>query len=144
LNGASSIQVVNGIANFSGLSIQSNDANDAGTYNLVFDAINSNLPGFDFEEIDFAQTITANGLTGTRLLFQSQPQNSSVNQAIPDFQVRIVDNGGFLCFTCDDNVTVHFHFGAGAMVGSATRAAVGGVATFSALVLRPRAPSSFG
>lgn len=134
LNGPVSVQVVNGVATFTGLSIASNDPAQAGTYTLDIDATNPSVTGFT--NLSHALTINANGMVASRLLFHTQPASTSVNASLASFQVRVVDSNGYLCTACSNSITISYYYGSpmtGTMGGTVTRAAVGGIATFTGI-----------
>lgn len=134
LNGPVSVQVVNGVATFTGLSIASNDPAQAGTYNLDINATNPDV--VSFTTISHPLTINANGMVASRLLFHVQPASTSVNASLASFQVRVVDANGYLCSACSNSITIGYYYGSpstGSMNGTAVRAAVGGIATFTGI-----------
>lgn len=136
LSGPVSVQAVNGVATFTGLSIASNDPAQAGTYNLDIDATNPNVSGFT--NLSHPLTINANGMVADRLLFHSQPgaTSTSVNASLASFQVKIVDANGYLCASCSNSITISYYYGSpstGTMGGTAVVAAVSGIATFTGI-----------
>jgi hypothetical protein len=134
LNGPVSVQVTNGVATFTGLSIASNAPGDAGTYTLDFDATHPDVAAFT--SVTHPLTITANGMVADRLLFQTQPASTSMNATLSSFQVKVVDANGYLCTACSNSITISYYYGSpstGVMNGTAVRAAVGGIATFTGI-----------
>lgn len=134
LNGPVSVSAVNGVATFTGLSIASNNPAHAGSYTLDIDATNPDVVGF--ANITHALTINANGMVAARLLFHTQPAATSINSSLASFQVKVVDSNGYLCTACSDSITISYYYGSpstGVMNGTAIRAAVGGIATFTGI-----------
>jgi hypothetical protein len=122
------------VATFTGLSIASNDPAQAGTYTLDFDATHPDVAAFT--NVTHPLSINANGMVASRLLFHTQPASTSVNATLASFQVKVVDANGYLCTACSNSITISYYYGSpmtGAMSGTATRAAVGGIATFTGI-----------
>ena len=124
LSGTLTVAAVNGVATFSGLSIDK-----IGTgYTLTANA--SGLTG--------ATSNTFNITLGTasQLVFTTQPGNGTGGSALSTQPVvTIQDAGGNTVTTATDNITLSINAnpGSGSLSGTATVAAVSGVATFSGL-----------
>jgi adhesin/invasin len=89
-----------------------------------------------------AVTFTAVAPVATRLLFGQQPTQTQAGAAItPPVTVRAVDNAGATVTSFTGNVTIAIgtNPGGGTLSGTATVAAVGGVATFSNLSINRNA-----
>ena len=71
--------------------------------------------------------------TATQLAFSTQPQNTVISTAMPSVVVQARDSGGVLDAAYTGNVTIALQTGSGTLSGTLTRAAVGGVATFTGL-----------
>lgn len=125
LTGGGSVAAVNGVATFSGLSI-----NKAGT-GYTLDA--SSVPALT------AATSTAFNITAgsaSKLVFGQQPTNATAGETItPAVTIRIEDTNGNLV---EDNTTtvslaISTNPGSGTLTGGGSVTAVNGVATFSGL-----------
>src|SRR5439155_620056 len=122
--GTPAVAAVNGVATFSGLSIDK-----AGTgYTLV--ASSTGLTN----QTSSAFNITAG--TATQLVFSVQPTNTVAGAAItPAIQVTAQDGSGNTAtgFTGNITLAIGTNSGSGTLAGTLSHAAVGGVATFSGL-----------
>src|SRR5207253_626441 len=122
--GTPAVAAVNGVATFSGLSIDK-----AGTgYTLV--ASSTGLTN----QTSSAFNITAG--TSTQLVFSVQPTNTVAGAAItPAIQVTAQDGSGNTAtgFTGNITLAIGTNPGSGTLAGTLSHAAVGGVATFSGL-----------
>ncbi len=125
LSGTSTVNAVNGVATFSGLSI-----NNAGTgYTLV--ASSGTLTSATSTTFDIKPAPAA-----TQLAFVVQPSNATAGAAIsPAVQVEIRDATGIRVATARDAVVlaIGINPGGGVLAGTSTVNAVNGVATFSGL-----------
>jgi uncharacterized repeat protein (TIGR03803 family) len=118
INGTTAVTAVNGVALFSGLSI-----NRAGSYTLS--ATNGNLTSAT------SSSFTISASTANQLVFAQQPNASTVaGQSIGTIHVDVEDQYGNLVTT--DNSTVTLSSSA-TLNGTTTATASGGVATFSGL-----------
>jgi uncharacterized repeat protein (TIGR03803 family) len=118
INGTTSVTAVNGVALFSGLSL-----NRAGSYTLS--ATNGNLAAATSSSF----TITAS--TANQLVFAQQPNASTVaGQSIGTIHVDVEDQYGNLVTTDSSTVTLS---SSATLIGTTTATASGGVATFSGL-----------
>lgn len=131
LAGTASVQVVNGVATFSGLSIPAaiTESGKAGDYTYRFRGFNNSLtitPAYT------TQTITSFGLVPAALVFHAQPTgNVAIGAPLPQFTVEVVDSLGYPC-TFDQTSVVNVAFaGTGSMVSSNAVTVVNGVATFN-------------
>jgi hypothetical protein len=99
---------------------------------LSYDATNPS--GYDFTAITDDIAISDYGMVGAALQFVAQPAGVAVNEKIPNFQVKIVDANGYLCYLCTDTVTLAKNSGSGTLTdgdgASGARTAVGGYVTF--------------
>ena len=124
LSGTTTVAAVNGVATFSNLSI-----NDAGTgYTLAASATGLT------SATSTAFNVTAG--TAAKLAFSVQPSNTVAGASItPAVTVTIEDTNGNAVTTATNSVTVAIgtNPGSGSLSGTATVAAVNGVATFSNL-----------
>jgi hypothetical protein len=123
LSGTSSVSTVGGVATFSGLSI-----NSAGTgYTLT--ASSSGLSGATSDAFDITVGAAA------QLAFVQQPGNTTNGTAIvPAPSVRILDAGGNpTTSTANVTLAIGSNPGSGTLGGTATVAAVAGLATFPGL-----------
>jgi len=125
LSGTTTVAAVNGIATFSGLSI---DKVGSG-YTLV--ASSSGLTGDTSDPFDITVGAAA------QLAFGQQPTNATANATIaPAPTVRILDAGGNLtASTANVTVAIGSNPGTSTLGGTPTVAAVAGIATFSNLTL---------
>jgi len=132
LGGTTTVKAVNGIATFSGLTL-----NRPGTgYTLLFSG--ASLAG--------AASAAFNILTGdaAKLVFGPMPAAADVGIAIaPPIQVFAQDSSGNTVTTFTGAVTVAFgaNTGGGTLTGTLTRNAVAGVATFNDLVINRKGAS---
>ena len=135
LLGALSIPVTNGLARFSGLSIDSTQLIDQGDYEYVF---TGNFPGITLQPAYATQTITPDGQnTPFRLEFFVQPISAARGQTLASFKVRKVDNNGFLNFTENSAViTLTETLGPGTIASGTTAVTMaGGIASFDDIVI---------
>jgi len=101
LVGSTTVQVVNGTANFSALKVTGTAVGQAGTYFYDFTGIN---PGLTITGLDnVSQVVSANGLTPTQMRFRVQPTSVAVREEMPVIEVKTVDASGFFCF--NDNAS---------------------------------------
>ena len=124
LSGTATVAAVNGVATFSGLSVDL-----AGT-NKVLTATSGTLTSATTSP---AFTITAG--TATKVALTTQPSASTVAGTAFAQQpvVTIQDAQGNTVTSATDNVTIALTTGTGTLSGTATVAAVAGVATFTGL-----------
>ena len=125
LNGTASVNAVDGVATFTGLSL-----NQAGSgYTLV--AASAGLPGATSNTFDVTPG------TPAALSFSVQPGNSVAGGAIPAFQVEVRDAFDNLVTNASTPVTISLGSNpGGATLGGTTSVnTVGGVATFDAATL---------
>ena len=124
LSGTATVAAVNGVATFSGLSVDL-----AGT-NKVLTATSGTLTSATTSP---AFTITAG--TATKIALTTQPSASTVAGTAFAQQpvVTIQDAQGNTVTSATDNVTIALTTGTGTLSGTATVAAVAGVATFTGL-----------
>jgi hypothetical protein len=115
----------NGLATFSGLSI----TGTIGDRTLSF-------TGTDLTQVT-SGTITITAGAAARLAFAVQPATASAGAAIsPAVTVRIEDaSGNLTTSTASVTLAIAANPASGTLSGTATRAAVGGVATFSGLAI---------
>ena len=124
LSGTATQAAVSGVATFTGLSI-----NLVGTG----DALTAGATGFT--------TITSNPFNVTvgapsKLVFTQQPTNVTAGSAItPSVLVSIEDTNGNVVTSATNSITLGIGTGTGPLNGTATQAAVAGVASFSGLSL---------
>lgn len=78
-------------------------------------------------------TTAAAAVVATKLLFSAQPGNTVVGQTMSAVQVAAVDDDNELDTSFDGNVTIALQTGDGTQLGTLTKAAVGGLATFDDL-----------
>ncbi len=122
LGGTATATAVNGVATFSGLSV-----NLAGTgYTLA--ASGGSLTGAT------SGTFTVSG-TPTQLAFATQPSSAAANASLGTVTVDVLDAGGNLVTTSSATVSIAISAnpGGGTLSGTTSVAAVNGVATFSNL-----------
>jgi uncharacterized repeat protein (TIGR03803 family) len=118
INGTTSVTAVNGVALFSGLSI-----NRAGSYTLS--ATNGNLTSAT------SSSFTISASTANQLVFAQQPNLSTIaGQSIGTIHVDVEDQYGNLVTTDSSTVTLS---SSATLIGTTTATASGGVATFSGL-----------
>ncbi|MGZ3669097.1 MAG: hypothetical protein ACXWR4_04415 [Bdellovibrionota bacterium] len=130
ISGSTSIQVVNGQAAFSGLSIPATtlQAGFAGPYTYLFQGFNA---PHTIASATATQFINANGLTPAGLVFHVQPASAAINQSMAEIQVETVDASGYYC--ANDNstsVTLGFYSGTGLMTATSPVTVVNGIARF--------------
>jgi hypothetical protein len=124
LAGTTTVAAVNGVATFSNLSI--NNVGNGYTLNASASGLNGTTSN--------AFNITAR--PASRLEFGQQPTTTPAGVAIsPPITVRVLDGSGNLVTTFSDNVSIVIgtNPAGGTLSGTATVAAVNGVATFSNL-----------
>jgi predicted outer membrane repeat protein len=122
LSGSLTAQAINGVATFSGLSV-----NTVGTYSLT--ATDGALTA------DVSGTFVVDPITPASLVIARQPADTAAGLTIP-IVVDIADQNGNVDASDESNVTVSISTGPSmSLTGTATVAAVNGVATFSDLSL---------
>lgn len=82
--------------------------------------------------IDYTEA-TAEPIVATKLTFSAQPGNTVVGQTMSAVQVAAVDDDDQLDTSFDGDVTIALQVGDGTQLGTLTKAAVGGLATFDDL-----------
>ena len=123
LQGTTTVQAVNGVATFTGLTIK-----QIGTYE--FDVSAPNTIGA------FSPSIVIAPAAADHLAFLEQPGSTWQFSTIPDFEVEVEDQYGNLVTSDASNITVKEASGPAAVLsGATTVAAIGGIATFSGLTL---------
>ncbi len=128
LRGRTTTNPVNGVATFSNLSVSKAGLNYtllAGSSSLFSDS----SVGFD---------VTANPRGGNKLVFRTAPDHFMASDALSSIEVELQDADGNVLTDSTDSVTVSLgaNPAEGQLNGSATVAAVNGVATFTGLTLR--------
>ena len=123
LAGATSTTAVAGVARFTSLILTK-----PGTYVLTAAG-----GGFTADSSSF----TVGAGTPTRLVFPDRPANQIAGQPLDAVSVHITDNWGNIVTSATDEVTVEIgaNPGGGALQGTTTVAAAGGIATFTNLAV---------
>ncbi len=123
LLGTVTVTAVNGIATFTGLSI-----NTAGVYTLL--ATDGTLTGAT------SNSFTISPAAASKVAFVQQPVNSTAGNPIsPAVTVGVEDQFGNIVTTDSSNITLSAATGPGALLGTLTIAAQNGLATFNDLTL---------
>jgi uncharacterized repeat protein (TIGR03803 family) len=123
LTGTTTVAVANGVATFSNAALDT-----LGTYTLTAS------DGSDTSATSSSFTIDIG--SSTQVAFSTQPSNLTAGNAdSPSIVVDLEDGAGLLVTTDDSNVTLSVNTGGGSVTGTATVAAVNGVATFSNVIL---------
>jgi dihydroxyacetone kinase len=126
LAGTLTVNAVNGVATFTGLSLDT-----AGDFTLTAsDGLLTPATSSSF-------TITPAAGTATKLVFETPPADAAVNSSLTTFKVDVTDSTGTVVTSDNSAVTIAIATGplGSNLVGTATVNAVNGVATFSGLSL---------
>jgi hypothetical protein len=123
LSGTVTVTASNGIATFSNVEL-----NTAGSYTLA--AKDGSLTSAT------SNSFTVSSAAATKLAFSVQPSNVTAGVAVsPSIVVDVENSSGNLVTTDSSNVTLSIGSGPGALSGTVTVAASGGVATFNNIKL---------
>jgi hypothetical protein len=121
LGGTLTVAAVNGVATFNTLSFT-----ETGAYTLG--VTDGDLAGATSESFQITPA------AASQLVFTQQPGNASVG-SLGTITVAVEDAFGNIISTDNSNVTIAIASGSGTLLGTATVAAVNGVATFSSLAI---------
>ncbi|RZA01671.1 MAG: hypothetical protein EOP11_17295 [Proteobacteria bacterium] len=131
LVGPSSIKVTNGVANFSGLFIDSTNPAYEGTYVYNFGGTG---PGISLQGTSASHYVSADGNRPPfRFEFIEQPQSVARKQILPPVKVRKIDVNGYLNFTDSSTQVALSLVGGGTPSGLAAVTMSAGVATFDSI-----------